>query len=140
MKFSPLVYRCKEYQKKSVAVPNEHCEPVVELSNRVNAEMSSVKQSIAALDVKLSSILSSVNQHSCDSSADVPVVNKTEVKACLDKAGGNNKSYAAAVGTNLPELVKTVLAESVKKQRRSERDSASLVICNFKESSNDIKR
>jgi hypothetical protein len=90
IKFSPLVYRCKE--EKSVALPNEHCEPVVGLSNRVNAEMSSVKQSIAALDVKLSSILSSVNQYSCDSSADFPVVNETSVKACLEKAGGTNKS------------------------------------------------
>lgn len=140
IKFSPLIYRCKECQEKSVTVPIEHCEPVVELSNRINAEMSTVKQSIAALDVKLSSILSSVNQHSCDLSLGVPVVNKTSDKACLDKSGGTNKSYAAAVGTNLPEIVKTVLAESVKEQRRSERDNASLVIYNLKESSNDIKK
>jgi hypothetical protein len=36
--------------------------------------------------------------------------------------------------------VKTVLAESAKEQRRSERNNASLVIYNLKESSNDIKK
>jgi hypothetical protein len=89
------------------------------------------QQSIAALDVKLSSTLSSVNKRSCDLSADVHIVSNASI---------TNKSYAAAVGTNLPEIVKSVIAESVKEQRRSERNSASLVINNLKETSNDTKK
>ena len=110
------------------------------LKNRINAEIATLKQCIAAIDSKITSFLPCVNQRNSTHSADESDVSEPSAAVNQAKAQISSKSYAAAVGSDLPAIVKSVVAESFKAQRRSERDNASLVIYKLKETNNDLHR
>ena len=110
------------------------------LNNRINAEIATLKQCIAAIDSKISSFLPCVNQRNSTHSAEESDVSKPSAAVNQVKAQVSSKTYAAAVGSDRPAIVKSVVAESFKAQRRSERDNASLVIYKLKETNNDLNR
>ena len=110
------------------------------LNNRINAEFATLKQCIAAIDSKISSFLPCVNQRNSTHSAEESDVSKPSAAINQGKPKVSSKTYAAAVGSDLPAIVKSVVAESFKAQRHSERDNASLVIYKLKETNNNLNR
>ena len=85
----------------------------------ISQEISNKKQSIVALDSKISSIQSNLGSISCNTVS--PVTNGSDSLATSTTVGNKNKSdlvksYAAAVGCDLPSIVRSVVNESVKAQ------------------------
>ena len=110
---------------------------------QVSQEISNIKQSIVALDSKISSILSNLGTISCNTVS--PITNGIESLATSTTVGNKKKSdlvksYVAAVGCDLPSIVRSVVNESVKAQRNNEKDNSSVVIYGLKEANNDLAK
>ena len=84
---------------------------------QVSQEIANMKQSIAALDLKISSVptsISSINGNLfCVQKKDVSSANHITASC---KNSDIVKSYATTVGYDLPLIVKSVVNESVKAQ------------------------
>ena len=87
------------------------------------------------MDSKISSIQSNLSSISC---IRVSPITSTTV-------GNKNKSdlvksYAAAIGCDLPSIVRSMVNESIKAQRNNERNKSSVVIYGLEEANNDLAK
>ena len=141
IKFAALAHRCKACQENQRNCAASSVVTATASDPQVSQEIANMKQSIAALDSKISSVLTSISSINgnlfCAQKKDVSSAN--HITASSEKSD-IVKSYATTVGCDLPSIVKTVVNESVKAQRNNERDKSSVVIYGLQESNNDLAK
>ena len=100
-----------------------------------------MKQSIAALDSKISSMITSINENFvCTQKRNISPNNLTITdNDVLSKQSVKASSYASVASSNLSNVVKLAVAETIRQHKAVERSNASVTIYNLREHGNDAR-
>ena len=141
IKFAALARQCKTCQENQCNCAASSVVTAAASDPQVLQEIANMKQSIAALDSKISSVLTSISSINgnlfCVQKKDVSSAN--HITDGIEKSD-NVKSYATTVGCGIPSIAKSVVNANVKAQRNNERDKFSVVIYSLQESNNDLAK
>ena len=114
------------------------------LDVRMSKDIQNVKQSIEAMDVKLSNILTSISLcNGGDGNSKTKQLTSTDVndsiKVTFCTGLPASTTYAQIMTKNISDVVKTTVADSMRKQRKNDSDRSFIVLFVLQEGKEDFK-
>ena len=149
--FSSLIYHCKTCAAKGTifnelqTVTKDYEKSISALDARMSKDIQNVKQSIEALDIKLSNILTSISLcNGGDGNSKTKQLTSTNVNDSIKVTSCTGLpasiTYAQIMTKNISDVVKTAVADSMRKQRKNDSDRSSIVLFGLQERKEDLKK
>ena len=122
--FSSLIYQCKACTEKLKTVPTS----VIDANTKVNDDIFNIKQSIATLDGKISSILSSISL--CNGGS----------QSSTTSTSTSVPTFAEVTSADIANVVQRDVSHSLRSKTDDDLANSSIIIFGLPESNNDLTK